>query len=226
MTAPPSRSVAEAPTKVEMARELLGRWMSAATALGATGDHAKWIGERSLAALGEDGRVYSTAARLEQVLSVVDRLDHRAERPDAVRVAAWVHVVTGEQAGTSSQASSHALLNELHLSPSAAALLGRLLEVACAGTAEYEDPDGRVVCDALLADLGASPTHYVEAVERQRQQRGYDVDTWSAVRRGTLKALSCRDSLFTTPEMRATREPRAQLNLALEAARLRSAGGA
>lgn len=220
MTRAPFRSAAELEPGIASS-DLLPRWVAAAAALGAPPAAARNVGERSLAALQRGAYAYSSVARLGRVVTVVDRLDHRSERPDAVLVTAWLHVVGAEQAGGARRLLP-GFLAELRLPPPATRRVERLLDVARAGTADYEDADGRVVCDAVLADLGASPAEYTDTVERQRMQQGYDDGMWPAVRRATIEALARRDSVFTTPEMRATREPRAQLNLAREAALLRS----
>src|SRR5581483_2931192 len=90
----------------------------------------------------------------------------------------------------------------------------RLLGVLMDHDPADDDGDGQVLSDADLAILSASADTYAAYIKR------LDVD--DETRLAEIDALLKRDSIYRTPEMRAAREARAQLNLARERASLMS----
>lgn len=131
--------------------------------------------------------------RVAYRLRHVDELDHRSRHPEAVELAVWLAGAPRLPAGVGED-------------------VRRLL-----GVLEHHDPapddgDGQVLSDADLAILSAPADEY----RRHCERLGLD----PAVRLQQVDALLARESIYRTPEMRAGREARAQLNLARERAAL------
>lgn len=174
------------------------------------------------------GRWHHDLQRLTGVLHWIDRLEHRAHEPRTVRLTAWVAtagedvVHGGERAGSARWAARS--LPRVGVGPAVLCDVERLLT----GVLKDHDPadddaDGQVLCDADLAVLGAGATDYRAHVDALRRESGLPEAAWREHRRATVHELLRRVSVFHTPEMRAAREGRAQLNIAREAAALRAA---
>jgi len=133
--------------------------------------------------------------RIATVLGHVDELEHRARHPHAVELAVWLAGAPRLPAGVTEE-------------------VRRLLGVLMDHDPADDDGDGQVLSDADLAILSASADTYAAYIKR------LDVD--DETRLAEIDALLKRDSIYRTPEMRAAREARAQLNLARERASLMS----
>ncbi len=131
--------------------------------------------------------------RIAYTLGYVDELEHRASHPEAVELAVWFAGVEQLPGPLSED-------------------VRRLLEVLTDHDPADDDGDGQVLSDAKLAILGAPADEYRRHAEGLRIEK--------AERLQQIEALLRRDSIYRTPEMRAGREARAQLNLARERAAL------
>ncbi len=169
-------------------------------------------------------RWHHNLRRLTGVLDWIDRLDHRAHDPHVVRLATWVATtgtdVTGGGHACSARWAARAL-PRVGVDPSALADVRRLLGVLDDHDPADDDADGHVLCDADAAALGATAADYRAHVAELRRESGLPEAVWREERLRTVYGLLRRESVFRTPEMRAAREGRAQLNIAREAAGLR-----
>lgn len=133
--------------------------------------------------------------RVVYSLRYVEELEHRARHPETVELAVWLAGAPRLPAGVGED-------------------IRRLVDVLGHHDPEPDDDDGQVVSDADLAILSAPAGEYRRYCEELR----VDPD----IRLGEVNVLLGRDSIYRTPEMRAGREARAQLNLARERAALLS----
>jgi predicted metal-dependent HD superfamily phosphohydrolase len=160
------------------------------------------------------GAVYAEIAaraqrdRLVRELELVERLEHRAADPCAVALAVWAGVLGPGWAAVA--------LPRVGVPAGLVATVVRLVD----GQPDPDDPDGGVLGDAGLEPLGDAAPEYRAHVERERLLSGLPAAEWRERRLRAVRALIRRDSVFRTPEMRASREGRAQLNLAREYAAL------
>jgi predicted metal-dependent HD superfamily phosphohydrolase len=152
------------------------------------------------------------------VLHWIERLEHRARDPHAVRLAAWAAEANGHALGGARW--SALWLPRVGVQPPVLADVERLLTVLRQHDPDDDDADGEVLCDADWAVLGAPANEYRDYVDRLRRDSDLPEAAWLHARRRAVRELLNRDSVFRTPEMRAAREGRAQLNLAREAAAL------
>lgn len=164
--------------------------------------------------------------RLTEVLRWIERLEHRADDPHTVRLTAWVatsaaDVARGAESVGSAQWAAR-VLSRVGVRPAVVTDVERLLTVLGEYDPDDTDADGEVLCDAQLAVLGAVAAEYRVHVDASRWKSGLSAAVWSEQRRQTVDELLRRDSVFRTPEMRAVREGRAQLNIAREATELRT----
>jgi predicted metal-dependent HD superfamily phosphohydrolase len=178
-------------------------------------------------------RPHHHLGRVLGMLDRIDELDHRLHEPVAVRLAAWVAAVEVDAAVPDRHGSARWAARRLPElgAPAAevATVTGLLTALAghdpcgaldrtrggdsdCGGPG---GPDAAVLCDADLAGLGDDPDGYARRLAELRREGG---PAWPAIRAEQVRVLRRRESVFRTPELRATREGRAQLNLAREAA--------
>lgn len=143
----------------------------------------------------EDAFAEADLDRIGSMLRHVDELEHRASHPETVELAVWF---AGMQ----------------HLPAQVTDDVRRLLDVLKDHDPAAGDGDGQVLSDADLAILSAPADAYGAYIKGLR----VDDDT----RLDEVDALLERDSIYRTPEMRAGREARAQLNLARERRALRT----
>ncbi len=137
----------------------------------------------------DDLRARLDLDRIADMLRHLDELEHRARQPEVVELAIWFSGAERLPAGLSED-------------------VGRLLEVLKDHDPQPDDPDGQVLSDADLAILSAPPDEYAARFGQR--------DGSTAPRLRQVNDLLARDSIYRTPEMRAGREARAQLNLARE----------
>jgi predicted metal-dependent HD superfamily phosphohydrolase len=191
--------------------------------------------------------------RLVDTLGWIERLEHRAHDPYTVRLTAWAaastsdisagdtttgdtttgDTTTGDTANRVASASGPDVdgarwavcgLGRAGVQPALLTGVERLLGVLPEHDPVHGDADAEVLCDADWAVLGAPATEYRDHVDELRRESTLPEAGWSRHRLLTVRELLGRDSVFRTPEMRAAREGRAQLNIAREAAGLRAAG--
>jgi predicted metal-dependent HD superfamily phosphohydrolase len=157
---------------------------------------ARWRALSARVGLGNAEQLFEQLdlERVAYSLSHADELEHRARHPENVELALW-------------------LAGAEHLPPGIRADVQRLLRVLETHEPDGEDADGQVLSDADLAILSAPAREY-------RRYAAQLCPDQPALRLRQINALLARDSIYRTPEMRAGREARAQLNLARERAAL------
>lgn len=198
-------------------------WLRTARHAGAKGDVAG-AGARLLAAYGDPARGYHDLRHLDEVLSAVDDLAHRAADPDAVRLAAWFHDAVYDPRSEENEQRSAELagreLGRLRLAPGRVAEVRRLVLLTRTHDPAPGDADGAVLCDADLAVLASDPDRYRAYTDGVRREYAHvPGGQFAAGRAGVLRALLDLPALYRTPEGRSW-EAVARANVTAELARL------
>lgn len=202
--------------------ELLERWTALAGPGGAR------YGRRLIGCYRESHRRYHTTEHLAYVLDVVDLLEAEAERPDAVRYAAWFHDAVYDIAIDSrltneerSARLAEAVLGRLRLPAELVANVGRLVRNTADHRAAPNDRDGAVLCDADLAILGSEPEEYRRYAALVRQEYRHIRDAqFRPGRVKILRELLRRPAIYRTEHARGLFEEAARANVAAEIERL------
>jgi len=206
-------------------RHLAVDWLELGRRVGARDDVAG-AGAALLGRWAEPHRAYHDLAHLAEVLERVDLLASEADRPDAVRLAAWFHdaVYDGEPGAEERSAE----LAEAELAGVAddtldVAEVARLVRLTERHDPAPGDRNGEALCDADLAILAAPADRYREYAAGVRQEyAAYSDADFRSGRLGVLEDLAARHPLFRTSYAREHWEPRARANLAQEIAELRA----
>ncbi|WP_026401265.1 HD domain-containing protein [Actinomadura rifamycini] len=201
--------------------DLIERWVALA------GPHTRHIGAELDARYGEPHRRYHTREHLAAVLDLVDELADHAASPDVVRLAAWFHdaVYDPERADNEERSARLAdrMLTDTDLPPGDVARVVRLVELTAAHAPDPGDRDGRVLCDADLAILGAAPDAYAAYAAAVREEYAFvPEELYRAGRAQVLESLLALPSLFNTPPARARFEEAARHNIQTELALLKT----
>jgi len=204
--------------------DLVARWTALA------GEDTRRLGEELVARYAEPHRSYHTLRHLEAVLDLVDEFAEEADDPDVVRLAAWFHdAVYDPQRDDNEERSAvlaERMLTDTSLAPERVAEVAALVRMT--RTHEPQDANGRVLCDADLAVLGADAETYAAYTRAVREEYSFVPDEYfDAGRAAVLEQLLALPSLFHTPAGRARFEENARANLRAElsARRERSARG-
>ncbi len=199
--------------------------------------------ERLLAAYRDPARGYHDARHLAEVLEHVESLlADGAEGPggagaagggpggagggpadrDAVLLAAWFHDAVYE--GRRDDEERSAVLAESELAgedPALAAEVVRLVRLTATHRPQEGDANGKLLCDADLAILGAGPRRYREYVDGVRREYAHLADEdFARGRAAVLRDLLARPRLFHTDAARDRWERAARANAARELAEL------
>jgi predicted metal-dependent HD superfamily phosphohydrolase len=173
-----------------------------------------------LAAYGSPGRSYHDLRHLAEVL---DRLADLGCDDEVVLLAAWFHDAVYDGAAGDEERSAR--WAEEALPARLAAEVARLVRVTERHDPAPGDERGRLLCDADLAILAASPGRYAEYAADVRAEYAHVADTDFAAGRGAVLAdLLGRPALFATPRARELWEDAARANVSAEVERLRSEG--
>ena len=159
--------------------------------------------------------------------SGVDLLAAEADRPDAVRLAAWFHDAVYDPTAADNEERSAQLaettLTRLRLAPDLVDEVARLVRLTATHDVADDDRDGAVLCDADLAVLASDDLRYSAYVEGVRREYAHvDDDAFAAGRAAVLRRLLDRPALFRTAHGRSAWEQRARANVTAELARLRA----
>ncbi len=209
-------------------RHLASAWLELARRVEARHDVAG-AGAALLGRWAEPHRAYHDLAHLSEVLERVDLLAAEADRPDAVRLAAWFHdAVYDPTADDNEERSAHVAetsLTRLLLAPDLVDEVTRLVQLTATHDVADDDRDGAVLCDADLAVLAAGSVRYSSYVEGVRREYGHlDDATFADGRAQLLSSLLDRPALFRTAHGRSTWEQPARANITAELVRLRATG--
>ncbi len=186
---------------------------------------ARAAGQDLLDRYAEPARHYHDGRHLAEVLAAVDRLAAHAERPDAVRLAAWFHdAVYQPQAAAGANEEASAVLAETVLTALGveAGVVGEVAElVRMTASHEAVGADEIVLSDADLAILGADPARYAAYAADVRREYAHVPDpAFRAGRGAILRGLAGRPRIYLTPTGYAAWEQPARANLAAELAQL------
>lgn len=193
--------------------DLVARWTALA------GEDTRRLGEELVARYAEPHRSYHTLRHLEAVLDLVDEFAEEADDPDVVRLAAWFHdAVYDPQRDDNEERSAvlaERMLADTSLAPERVEEVAALVRMT--KTHEPQDANGRVLCDADLAVLGADAETYAAYTRAVREEYAFVPDEYfDAGRAAVLEQLLALPSLFHTPQGRARFEERARANLRAE----------
>jgi predicted metal-dependent HD superfamily phosphohydrolase len=202
--------------------ELLERWLALA------GPAGRRYGKKLIGCYHEPHRRYHTTEHLAYVLDVVDLLEAEADRPDAVRYAAWFHDAVYEIAIDShltneerSARLAEGVLRRMKQPPGLIAEVGRLVRVTADHQIESKDRDAAVLCDADLAILGSDPDDYrlYTALVREEYRHIRDAQ-FRPGRVKILRELLGRSAIYRTERARELFEEAARRNVTAEVERL------
>lgn len=201
--------------------DLVARWTDLA------GESARRLGEELAGCYAEPHRRYHTLQHLKSVLDLVDELAEEADDPDVVRLAAWFHDAVYDPRRDDNEERSAVLaermLADTSLEPERARKVAALVRMT--KTHDPGDRDGRVLCDADLAVLGADPETYAAYTRAVREEYSFVPDEYfTAGRAAVLEQLLALPSLFHTPAGRDRFGENARANLRAELTSLKESG--
>jgi predicted metal-dependent HD superfamily phosphohydrolase len=207
-------------------RHLAVDWLELGRRVGARDDVAG-TGAALLGRWAEPHRAYHDLAHLAEVLQRVDLLAAEADRPDAVRLAAWFHDAVYDPTAADNEERSAQLaetsLTRLRLAPDLVAEVARLVRLTATHDVGPDDANGAVLCDADLAVLASDDLRYSSYVEGVRREYAHVDDAAFAVGRAqVLSTLLDRPALFRTSHGRSVWEKPARANVTAELGRLRA----
>lgn len=208
------------------ADSLLADWIRLA------GPDAAQYGRDLIARYQETHRHYHTTEHLRHILRVLDQLGEEAADPVAVRYAAWFHDVVYDVGGdprlTNEERSARLAVNVLkgmRAKPGLIGETGRLVRITADHRPGDDDVNGRVLCDADLAILGAAPEDYARYCAQVREEyRIYPDEQFRPGRTAVLRTMLDRPAIYRTKTARDRFEDAARRNIAAEIERL-AAGG-
>jgi predicted metal-dependent HD superfamily phosphohydrolase len=208
------------------ADSLLADWIRLA------GPDAAQYGRDLIARYQETHRHYHTAEHLRHILRTLDLFADEAADPVAVRYAAWFHDVVydvgTDQRLTNEERSARLAVNVLKGMNAKSGLIdetGRLVRVTADHRPGPGDANGRVLCDADLAILGAQPDDYARYCAQVREEyRVYPDEEFRPGRTAVLRTLLDRRAIYRTKVGRDLFEDAARRNLKAEIERLAQAG--
>jgi predicted metal-dependent HD superfamily phosphohydrolase len=164
-------------------------------------------------------RFYHTLDHIQSVLKTVQSLGSQARRPNAVRLAAWLHdVIYDSRASDNEERSAdyaERLCQKLSIPD------GRLVASLILKTKTHEakdDPDAEVLLDADLAILGASEPDYENYAGQIRQEYAWVPEAdYRKGRRRVLENFLGRPKIY---HFLSQLEGAARRNIAAEIAQL------
>jgi predicted metal-dependent HD superfamily phosphohydrolase len=166
---------------------------------------------------------YHDLRHLEEVLDRLDVLAAAGVAFDATSVglAAWFHdaVYDPERADNEERSARLAarMLADTDLPAATVDEVVRLVELTVTHAPEPGDRNGRVLCDADLAILGADPDRYAAYAAAVREEYGFvPEDLFRAGRAEVLSSLLALPHLFHTDTARERYEENARRNIETE----------
>lgn len=190
--------------------------------------HIEAVGEGLVERWEDPRRTFHGVRHLAHVLAHVDELAEETHDPDLVRLAAFYHgavfdtsaeVAYAGRAGEDAQAGARLAQEELTYLGLPEDAVGRVAELVTAvgrHTAEPDDVDAAVLCDADLAVLAVEPQRYKRYLEEVRAEYAHIPDeAFVRARVQILRRLVARPQLFLSP-LGAAWEDRARQNVEAE----------
>lgn len=215
--------------RTDTSHDLRHAWTALTRDLGLPPGRAGRILDDLVARHAAPTRAYHTLRHVRQVLADVDALlaaGEPAHDPAAIRLAAWFHDAVYDATATGNERASADLAEEalrlLGLEPARRADVAALV-LTTADHLPVTD-DARILVDADLAVLGATPAAYARYRQAiRREYRMVPEERWCRGRAEVLQRFLARPRIYSTPSMQARVERAARRNLAAELETLRSA---
>lgn len=213
---------------------LLTAWLRTCQGAGATAplDQVEAVGRALVERWSEPGRHYHNLKHLADVLTRVDELAGETHEPELVRLAAWYHgaifdaadrAAYAQRGGEDEVASAELAVAELTALGVPAPRVARVRELVVALTRHSADPDDfdcAVLCDADLAVLAAEPQRYACYLKDVRAEYAHlPASDYLLARIAILRKLLARRSLFVSP-LGGAWEEAARQNISAELHRL------
>lgn len=186
-------------------------------------DHVEAVGSALVERWTEPHRHFHDVRHLGRVLAHVDELAEETHDADLVRLAAFYHgavLDTSEaaayagRAGEDATAGAELAREELTYLGAPQAAVDRVVELVTSvgrHTAEADDVDAAVLCDADLAVLAVEPQRYRRYLEDLRAEYAHIPDEpFVRARAEILMRLVGRTRLFISPLGAAWEEPARQ----------------
>ncbi|NML17704.1 HD domain-containing protein [Azohydromonas caseinilytica] len=203
--------------------ELLSRsWQRAWGAVSGAEGHA--LRDALAMAYACGGRHYHTLQHLRETVALLEPALPLAWHPAEVEVALWFHdAVYDPRAGDNEARSAEWAREALGAAGVDAVVGGRVAALILATRHEAlpATPDARLLLDADLAILGATPARFDEYERQVRQEYAWvPEERFRTGRRALLQRLLERPALYATDHFRQRFEAPARANLARSLARL------
>jgi predicted metal-dependent HD superfamily phosphohydrolase len=204
---------------------LLPLWRNLAANLDCDQEAADGAFDALMARYAEPHRHYHNSAHLQQMFTILDRLE--PQRPQAVDLAVWYHdAVYDPRAQDNEEASARLArqeLSQLHVPSEIVEETCRLILLT--RSHEADDPSGRLLLDADLAILGEPEPIYSAYAAAIRQEYAWvPDDRYRQGRADVLRRFLARPYIYHTPLMRVSHEAAARRNLQREIEELASRG--
>jgi len=179
-----------------------------------------------VAAYSEPGRFYHTLSHIENVLTTMDRLTGDAPHP-ALQFAGWFHDAVYDTDAKDNEEKSAALartmLQQLNIPADIVATTERLILLTKSHVPDSEDDEGKILVDADLAVLGATPSDYEEYARAIRREYAWVPELKYRVGRSRILAeFLKRPRIYHTEVMFVASEQQARTNVAAEVSSLTS----
>lgn len=158
------------------------------------------LGDRLIVRWSEPHRRHHGPQHLLDVLAAIDLLDHEADDPTAVRLAAWFHDAVHDGSPDDESRSAALAVEELTATGADETLVEHVRAlVAMTRDHAPHDADGRVLSDADLSVLAATPARYATYVRDVRAEYAHvDEEAFRRGRAGVLRTLLAGPTLFRT----------------------------
>jgi predicted metal-dependent HD superfamily phosphohydrolase len=179
------------------------------------------LGADLLQRWSEPWRHYHDVEHLAEVLTALDELARPA--PTTVRLAAWFHdAIYDPRAGDNEERSAElatATLPAAGIAADEVSEVVRLVRLTATHDPAADDADGKLLCDADLAILGATPSRYERYVAAVRAEYAHVPDAeFRAGRDRILRGFADRVRIYSTDAARDRWESAARRNLRAELA--------
>ncbi len=170
-------------------------------------------------------RYYHTLHHLGEMIDLLLRMLTRAPRLETLGLAVFFHDVIYDTTATNNEERSAdyaaEMMNVLQLPGEEIAEVRRLILLTKRHETAPDDHNGRLLIDADLAILGASPPRYAAYTRGIRQEYFWvSEDRFRLARAEVLCRVLSRDRIFTTDLLYHHREERARRNIQRELAEL------
>ncbi|GAB2189625.1 metal-dependent hydrolase [Sessilibacter sp. MAH1] len=191
-------------------------WQRCWQAIGAIGSGSE-LRQKLIDAYNEPQRQYHTGQHLAECLSLFDEYIDCAIEPGEVEMALWFHdAVYDVKASDNEEQSAIWAVNELKQYGVASEKVSRInaLILATKHTALPEGDDQKLLIDIDLAILGASESRFDEYEQQVRKEYSFVPGfIFRKKRKQILKQFLARDSIYSTPVLRARFEDQARDNI-------------